>query len=215
VQIVKAVAVLLAPFTPEKSEQLWSQLEAEGSVHDATLADALAAPPAEFGAPEELFEKVEDEAVEALNEQLRERVESGDDAENDAGGEKTTEDATDGDADAEDADVAPLATERVSFEAFQDLDLRVGEILVAEPVEGADELLRLEVDLGAETRQIVAGLRELHDADALPGTRVVVVANLEPTELMGVESDGMLLAAGEDADLLTTHGDSPPGTQVR
>ena len=88
-------------------------------------------------------------------------------------------------------------------------------MLEAEPIDGADELARLEVDIGVETRQIVAGIKQLHDLGELPGTRIVVVANLEKSELFGVESDGMLLAAGEDADLLTTQADAEPGTRVR
>jgi methionyl-tRNA synthetase len=62
---------------------------------------------------------------------------------------------------------------------------------------------------------VVAGLRRLHDPDVLTGRRVVVAANIERAELFGVESNGMLLAAGEEADLLTTHGDAAPGTRVR
>jgi methionyl-tRNA synthetase len=112
-------------------------------------------------------------------------------------------------------DLEPIAEDRISFEAFQDLDLRVGRIESAEPIEGADKLVRLEVDIGVETRQVVAGIRQLHDVDALPGTKVVLVANLERSELFGVESNGMVLAAGEEADLLTTHGDAPPGTKIR
>ena len=91
----------------------------------------------------------------------------------------------------------------------------MGEVEHAEGIEGADDLARLEVDLGVETRQIVAGIKQLHDLDALPGTRVVVLANIEKAELFGVESNGMVLAAGEEADLLTTHADSPPGTKIR
>jgi methionyl-tRNA synthetase len=112
-------------------------------------------------------------------------------------------------------DIEPITDERVSFEEFQDLDLRVAEVLAAEPIEGADKLAKLQVDIGVEERQIVAGIKQLHDLDELPGTRIVVVANLEKNELFGVESNGMLLAAGEEADLLTTHGDSEPGTKVR
>jgi methionyl-tRNA synthetase len=199
VQVVKAVAVLLSPFAPGKADEVWSMLDEAGSVHDAALDDCLAAPPASFGEPAEPVAKVEAERVERLNEELAERIEA----------------ASDDGADEDDVDLEPLAEERVSFEAFQDLDLRVGEIETATGIEGADDLARLEVDIGAETRQIVAGIKQLHDLDALPGTRVVVVANLERTELFGVESDGMVLAAGEDADLLTTHGDSPPGTKIR
>jgi methionyl-tRNA synthetase len=75
--------------------------------------------------------------------------------------------------------------------------------------------VKLVVDIGVETRQIVAGIKQLHDVESLPGTKIVVVANLERTELFGVESNGMLLAAGEGADLLTTLGDAVPGERVR
>ncbi|MFB6353926.1 MAG: methionine--tRNA ligase [Halobacteriales archaeon] len=211
VQLTKAVAVLLAPTLPGKADELWTQLGEDGSVHDAPLDAALEAPPASFGAPAELFDGLADEQVAALNEQLAERIQAAE-AEADEGEAA----ATGGDSDAtEPAELEPLAEERVSFDDFQALDLRVGEITAAEPVEGADELVRLEVDIGLETRQVVAGIRNLHDVDALAGTRVVLVANLERAELFGVESNGMVLAAGEDADLLTTHGDAPPGTKVR
>ncbi|MFB6162829.1 MAG: methionine--tRNA ligase, partial [Halococcoides sp.] len=119
------------------------------------------------------------------------------------------------DGDDEGADLEPIDDDRIPFETVEDLDIRVGEIEVAEPIEDSDDLVRLEVDLGIERRQLVAGIKQLHDPTALPGTRVIVLANLEPAELFGVESNGMLLAAGEDADLLTTHGDSPPGTVIR
>jgi len=124
-------------------------------------------------------------------------------------------DETEEDEPMSDTDIDPISDDRISFEEFQDLDVRVGEIEVAEPIEGADDLARLEVDIGVETRQIVAGIKQLHDLDELPGTKVVVVANLEQAELFGVESNGMVLAAGEEADLLTTHGDSVPGTKVK
>jgi methionyl-tRNA synthetase len=213
--------VLFEPVAPDSAERLWDQLGESGSVHEATVGDALEAPPETFGEPEELFEKIDDERVEELNERLEERtaeaeaaVETESDA--DAGDEVPEGEDVESEADSgAGPDLEPLADERIDFETFQLMDLRVGEILDAEPVDGADELLRLEVDIGAETRQIVAGLRQLHDVDALPGTRVVVVANLERAELFGVESNGMVLAAGDEADLLTTHGDVPPGTKVR
>ncbi|MFC7200507.1 methionine--tRNA ligase [Halospeciosus flavus] len=198
VQLVKAVAVLLAPVTPEKSQQVWAELEEDGDVVDATTADCLQEPPSEFGEPEELYEKIEDERVAELNTKLEERVAE---AEAEAG---ETE-----------VELEPVRDERISFDDFQELDIRVGNVLEAEGIEGADKLAKLRVDIGVEERQIVAGIKQLHDLDELPGTRVVVLANLEKAELFGVESNGMVLAAGEDADLLTTHGDSEPGTKVR
>ncbi|WP_254838745.1 methionine--tRNA ligase [Natronomonas marina] len=208
VQISKALAVLMEPVLPGKAEELWDQIGEAGSVHDASLEEALAAPPAEFDEPEELFDKLEDETVAELNEQLQTRIEA-------AGGDEESESDEDEADDGEDVDVAPIADERVSFEQFKQLDLRVAEVLEAEPIEGADDLARLVVDVGVETRQIVAGIKQLHDLEELPGTRIVVVANLEKSELFGVESDGMLLAAGEEADLLTTVGDADPGTKVQ
>ncbi|WP_122088453.1 methionine--tRNA ligase [Halalkalicoccus subterraneus] len=211
VQLAKAAAVLLEPILPHAAERLWAQLEEGGSVHGARLKDCLDAPPENFGEPEALFEKVEDERVEALNEKLEERVDT---ANADANEEETVDDGGE-DAPEAPTGLEPLSEDRIGFEEFQDLDVRVGEIELAEGIEGADDLARLEVNIGVETRQIVAGIKRLHDLDTLPGTRVVILANLEPAELFGVESNGMLLAAGEDADLLTTLGDSEPGTKIR
>jgi methionyl-tRNA synthetase len=201
VQLAKACAVLMQPVMPGKAADLWDQLGEDGSVHEASLDDALVAPPAEFGEPDELFAKIEDERIEELNEKLQERV------------EEATEDE-DGDESAA-ADIEALADVRIGFEDFGDLVMRVGQIEVAEPIEGADDLARLEVDIGVETRQVVAGIKQLHDLDELPGERCILLANMEKAELFGVESNGMILAAGDEADLLTTHGDAPLGSKVQ
>ncbi|WP_336362939.1 methionine--tRNA ligase [Halalkalicoccus salilacus] len=211
VQLAKAAAVLLSPVLPNSCERLWEQLGEEGSVHDAPLAACLEDPSGAFGEPEALFEKIEDDRVEELDEKLEERVQAASAAADDTA-ESEQEESEDEDAP---EGLEPLSDERIGFEEFQELDVRIGEVLTAEGIDDADELARLEVDLGVETRQIVAGIKRLHDLDALPGTRVVILANLEPATLFGVESNGMLLAAGEDADLLTTLGDSEPGTKVR
>ena len=205
VQLTKACAVLMQPVMPGKAERLWDQLEEVGAVADAELSDALADPPETFGEPAELFEQIEDDRVEALNETLRERVAE-------ASEDETTDTEEEGEAE---PDLEPLTDDRVGFEEFENLDVRVGEIVTAEPIEDSDNLMGLEVDIGVETRQVVAGIKGLHDAADLPGTGCILLANLETAELFGYESDGMVLAAGEDADLLTTHGDSRPGTKVR
>ena len=108
---------------------------------------------------------------------------------------------------------------RISIEAFRALELRVGTIRAAEPHPNADRLLVLRVDLGSEERQIVAGIRAHYDAAALVGRQVVVVANLEPARLRGVESQGMVLAATDserDRVVLVRPDESvPPGGVVR
>jgi methionyl-tRNA synthetase len=205
VQLTKACALLMQPVMPEKADALWAQLGEDGAVDKPELDAALATPPADFGEPEELFTKVESETIEELNEKLRERV---------AEASADEEDEADESAD-EAVELDALEDGRIGFEQFQDIDMRVGEITAAEPIEDADELVRLEVDIGLERRQVVAGLKQLHDVDELPGTRVILLANMEKAELFGYESNGMVLAAGDEADLLTTHEDAPLGTRVR
>ena len=104
----------------------------------------------------------------------------------------------------------------VSFEDFQKLDLRVARVLAAEPIDGADRLLKLQVDLGTEKRQVVAGIAEHYTPEALIGKQVIVVANLEPATIRNVESHGMILAgSGDSVVLATLETEMPLGTQVR
>ena len=104
----------------------------------------------------------------------------------------------------------------ISFAEFQKLDLRVGSVISAESVEGADRLLKLQVDLGTEKRQVVAGIAEHYKPDTLIGKQVIVVVNLEPATIRNVESHGMILAASDDSVVLVSpETDVPLGTQVR
>ncbi len=89
---------------------------------------------------------------------------------------------------------APQA-EIITIDEFAKIDLRVAQILVAERVPKADKLLRLEVDLGYEKRQILAGIAQHYEPEKLIGRKIVIVANLAPRKMRGLESNGMLLAA--------------------
>ena len=89
----------------------------------------------------------------------------------------------------------PTSDGKISIDDFAKVELRVAQVKVAEKVKGADKLLRLEVDLGTETRQIVAGIAEAYSPETLVGRKIVIVANLAPRKLRGLESNGMLLAA--------------------
>jgi methionyl-tRNA synthetase len=88
--------------------------------------------------------------------------------------------------------------EKISFDDFKKVDLRVATVLEAERVEGTDKLMKLQIDLGDEKRQIVAGIAAVYRPDTLVGKNIIVVANLAPVTLRGVESNGMLLAANID-----------------
>jgi methionyl-tRNA synthetase len=97
-----------------------------------------------------------------------------------------------------------------------EMDLRVGTVTVAEPVPDADKLLRLEVDLGFEERQILAGVAEQMDPDEIEGAQVVVVANMAPKEMFGLQSEGMVLMAEEpDGTFAPVTTDAENGSVVR
>ena len=107
--------------------------------------------------------------------------------------------------------------ETISFKEFQRMDLRVGEVVRAERVQDADKLLQVQVDLGEVMRTVVAGIAQQYAPEDLIGKKVVVIANLEPAKIRGIESRGMLLAAGAELPLalLTLDRDAPPGTIIR
>jgi methionyl-tRNA synthetase len=106
----------------------------------------------------------------------------------------------------------------ISLEEFRRIELRVGEIVAAEPVPGSDRLLKLTVDLGGERRSVVGGLAQSYAPEDLSGLKVVVVANLAPARIRGIESQGMLLGVGcEEATavaLLTVNRPVPSGALV-
>ncbi len=91
----------------------------------------------------------------------------------------------------------PDALNLIGIEAFSQVELKVGQIQVAEKIKGADKLLKLQIDMGEEVRQIVSGIAKYYTVEELVGQKVVVVTNLKPVKLRGVESNGMILAASK------------------
>jgi len=104
-----------------------------------------------------------------------------------------------------------------SFEDWKKIDLRVGEIATVEDHPNADKLVVMTVDMGNETRTLVAGLKEHYDTDELVGKKVVVFTNLEQKELRGVKSEGMVLAAVNDDTvvLISPEMDIPNGARIQ
>jgi methionyl-tRNA synthetase len=119
------------------------------------------------------------------------------------------------------APAAPAAAaaggDRIDISEFARIELRAAKVTAAEKVVGSKKLVKLQVDLGSESRQLVAGIAESYDPSALVGKTVVVVANLKPAKLMGVESNGMVLAGSIDgkAVLCTFDAEVAPGTKVK
>ena len=104
----------------------------------------------------------------------------------------------------------------INFEDFQKLEIKIGKVLSAESVEGADKLLKLEVDFGNEKRQIVAGLKIYYESEDFIGKLFPFLVNLEPRKLKGVESQGMILVADADEKpiMLVPEEEVLPGTEV-
>ncbi len=113
----------------------------------------------------------------------------------------------------------------ISIDDFKKIDLRVGKILAAERVEGSDKLIKLQVDLGEDPstgsglgkRQILAGVGTIYEPATLVDKEVIIVANLEPRKMMGLESNGMLLAASDELGpvLIMPESEVKPGTGIR
>jgi methionyl-tRNA synthetase len=108
---------------------------------------------------------------------------------------------------------------KISIEDFAKVEMRTGEIKTAEPIPGAKKLLKLTVDIGTEVRQVCAGIAEYYEPEKLIGMKVVVVTNLQPRKLRGVESNGMIVAAsiGETGQpvLVTFKEDVPNGARLK
>ncbi len=103
----------------------------------------------------------------------------------------------------------------ITFEEFKKVDLRVGKVIEAEDVKGSKNLIRLIVDLGEEKRQIITGLKRWYRPEDLLGKYVIVVVNLQPRKIMGLESQGMILATDTETPvLLTVEREVPPGSRI-
>ncbi len=114
--------------------------------------------------------------------------------------------------------VAAIPEGKISIDDFAKVELRVAQVKAAERIKGADKLLRLEVDLGTEVRQLVAGIAEAYEPEALVGRKVVIVANLAPRKLRGLESNGMIVAASPEGGkpvLASFLEDVPVGTRLK
>ncbi|HLZ91860.1 MAG TPA: methionine--tRNA ligase [Candidatus Acidoferrum sp.] len=184
---LRVVAVLAHPVLPAATERLWRSLGHSGSVEGQGI-DAL-----DFGAlkpgtriakAETLFPRIEkQEAVERM-----EAMESEPQKPVAAPAASSTAAAPSGAA-------AQTAPEKIAIEDFAKVEMRVGQIKTAERIVGADKLLKLTVDIGTEVRQICAGIAQFYEPESLVGRKVVVVVNLAPRKLRGVESNGMIVAA--------------------
>lgn len=105
----------------------------------------------------------------------------------------------------------------ISLADFKKVEMKTARVLEVARVEGSEKLLKLKIDLGSETRQIISGIGRQYEPENLTGKMIVIVSNLEPRSLMGLESQGMIVAAGDalTVSLLTPDREISPGSEVR
>ena len=206
-QTLRTACVVLYPVMPASAERLWKQLGQSGSVRDERIeyvegnpVVGLIAPGTKVGKPEPIFPRLDKAATLAKLDELAEADRNRDkpkEAFIPVQTEKKTEAApATGPEHRIPSPQSPAPSPAlISIEDFAKVDMRVGEVKAAERVPGASKLLKLMVDIGTEVRQLVAGLAEYYQPENLIGMKVVVVTNLQPRKLRGVESNGMIVAA--------------------
>ena len=189
---LRIVAVYIYPFMPETGQEIWNQLGIKDKIENCNFKESI-----KWGG---LKDGIEIKIGRQLFPRVEEKMESVD---------KVT--AT------ESAVAAAEVRQLIGIDEFAKVDLRVGEIKQAELVEKSKKLLKLKVDIGTEERQVVAGIAEHYKPEELIGKKILLVANLKPAKLMGIESQGMVLAAGGDGRLVLIgfDGEVKSGTKVK
>jgi methionyl-tRNA synthetase len=186
---LRNVVVLAHPVLPVTSAKLWRQLGQPDSLDHRRIDELIwgqLKPGTRIGKPEAVFPRVEKtEAVERMEAMEKDSSQPA----SSVASSPTTGGATGV------APAAQLSDNKIAIDDFAKVEMRVGQVKTAERVAGADKLLKLTVDIGTEVRQIVAGIAQHYEPEALIGRKVAVVVNLQPRKLRGVESNGMIIAA--------------------
>jgi methionyl-tRNA synthetase len=193
---IRFISVLIVPFMPNTPAKIWSQLGIDdGGLKTWDSLKQWGKLPAgiTIGKSQPIFPRIEDSA-------------------------KTTEAAKPSAQNKQKQPEKPVEqAELISIDEFAKVDMRVAKVVAAEKVKGADKLLKLQLDVGGEVRQVVSGIAKHYTPEELVGNCVIVVANLKPVKLRGEESRGMILAASTNGELalLTVNKDIPTGVRVK
>jgi len=214
-EALRVVTALVHPVIPEATARIWTQLGLGDikALDLRNLAWGQMQLGTKLGTVEPVFPRADKSMVERMQQMEQQRAAEGAGKESEAKGAPAEahsagagaqgQPATQTAAAPSSAPPAAVSSEnesKITIDDFLKVELRVGEIKVAEKVKGADKLLRMEVDIGSEVRQIVAGIAKAYEPEKLIGRKVVIVANLQPRKLRGLESNGMIVAAslGDD-----------------
>jgi methionyl-tRNA synthetase len=224
VNCIRIVAVMAHPVMPDSTERIWRLLGLPGQVQDQSpgALDWQFSRDVKVATPEAVFPRADKkealERIEAMEQGIRNPGSAQPAADAPATPATVASSAAATTAAAAAPAAAPAST-KITIEDFAKVELRVGVVKSAERIVGADKLLKLMVDIGDEVRQVLAGIALGYTPEELMGRKVVVVINLAPRKMRGLESNGMLLAASAGADgkpvLCTFAEDIPVGSKVK
>lgn len=224
---IRIVSILIQPFMPETPEKIWAQLgipENQRSWDSAGVFGAYT-PINPVSQGEIIFPRIdlakELELLSAINGSVNDTSSNDKDAANIVSKENKTKDVKAqkaSDKQSADAKIHEEGNTLIGIEDFAKLDLRVVKVLSCEKVEKSDKLLKLKVQCGDEERQVVSGIAQYYTPEEVVGKTLILVANLKPAKLRGIESQGMILAASDKEEgklvLVTVESDIPTGTKV-
>ena len=196
---LRTLAVLIYPFMPSTAGKIMEQLGVETPVEKQGM-DSIGAwgwikPGTQVNPGAQLFPRIEDKEIKKIHAAVESTGKT----------EKTSTDSQGNGA----------SSEQISIDDFMKVDLRTGQIVEAEKVKKSKKLIQLKVDIGGEVRQVVAGIAEGYEPETLVGRTVILVANLKPAKLMGIESQGMILAASSEDKIILAGFDQEPGKGTR
>ena len=184
-QLVRSLAILLEPVVPATALSIWELLNPEATLRESgwdSVSEFRLKAGHQLNKPKILINKIEDKQIDEIMKFLE--------------GEKNPSASL---------PVAPLKP-TIGIEDFKKIDLRVARVIDAVKVPKSEKLLKLQVEVGNEQRQVVAGIAKQYKPEDLIGKLIVMVANLQPAKLMGQESQGMILAASDESGALTLVG---------
>ena len=193
---IRIAAVLLSPIIPDAADKIFEQIGSDIRDFDSVLSFGALKAQTPVGEAVPLFSRIDEAKFMAEIEAEREAAEKA------AAGEPVTEDT----------DHLP----QITIDDFAKVELRCAKVIACEKVKKAKKLLKLQLDLGFEQRQVVSGIAAYYEPESLIGRKVVLVTNLAPAKLCGIESEGMILASGEDKiNVVFLPDDTPLGSKIR
>ena len=197
-ETIRTGAVLLTSLLPQTAESIFRQIGTDVSAFDSVSTFGALVPGNAVGEAAPLFQRIDEEALIAEWQAKQEEAKKAAEAAQTKAIEK------------------PEGVAQIGIDDFMKVELRTAQVLACEKVPKAKKLLKLQVDLGYEQRQVVSGIAKFYEPEALIGKKIILVANLKPAVLCGIESNGMILASGEEeVRVVFLADDAPLGERVR